>query len=107
APRVSIADGLADARKRLEQLWSVQWLFYSFLPTAVVICDGVRQRVPSHEAHGVEGLPVFRPPGSLVNRDDIRVLQLARDLRLFQEPLPHLWVLNLIRPDFFQGYVAV
>ena len=50
--------------------------------------------------------PRVGKPAQLVDRDDSRVLELAGDLRLLDEPADHLGVVAVLFQEDFDGHVA-
>jgi len=73
----------------------------------VIFADRLGERLAADEFHRVERLVVLAASGEFVDRHDVRVLQLARDLRLLEELPPRLRVLRLLRLQFLEGHFAV
>ncbi len=63
------------------------------------------QRVPLDQLHAEER-PAIAEGAHLVDRHDPRVLQLAADLRLLDEPADHVGVIAEILAEHLQGHVA-
>ena len=85
----------------------VEGVFAALLATLVVIAHGVAQGLAPDETHRVERRLALLPPRDLVDRDDVRVLELAGELGFLQKPLPRLGVLRAFGADLLEGHVAV
>ena len=98
APGVGIGHRLADLLEDRQE------------PRPVVrrVLAGLQQRgqgAALDQLHG-EVEPAVGEPAQLVDRDDPRVLELAADLRLLDEPADHLGVVAVLLQQHLDGQVA-
>ncbi len=86
APGMGVADGVADLEKGAQQPLEGERLRGLACAVAMEVAEGVEQRLAANETHHVEGLIVFLAASQLIDRDDVRVLELASNLGLLEEP---------------------
>ena len=98
APRVGVGHRLADLLEDREESHPV-------LVRAPARRQQRRQGAAPDQLHRDEQ-PAVGEPAQLVDRDDPRVLELAADLRLLDEPADHLGVVAVLLPDHLDGQVA-
>jgi len=105
APRVGIGDRVADVDDRLQQPPEFESRRRARPALLVVRFDGVAQRLAVDKPHRVERVSAVLVAGQFVHRHDVGVLQLARDLRLTDEPPQRLVGRLLVGANFLQRHV--
>jgi hypothetical protein len=102
---VRVSYGAAHAHKRLQQIAELQRPIGVAGRQGVIGQDRVVQRSPPNQLHRIER-PAVGLDSQLVDRHDVRMLELPRDLGFFVEPRDQLGRLERAGEHFLDGHVA-
>ena len=100
ASRMGISDGMADAQKRIQQLDQPDRVGRSGHPLLVVGTRCLAERAAPDEPHGVKGNGAT---AHLVDRDDARMFELGRDLRLVEKPRADGRIVQRVGTQLLEG----
>ena len=71
----------------------------------MIAVDGLGERAAFHETHGIVRLMIVRAARQFIHGHDSRMLKLAGNARLLEEPRPEARVIHQLRAKFLQCHV--